>query len=922
MDTAPLSLPSSSDPARRSQLPLVAAVVPVGAGLIVWVTTGTTQALWFMALGPVMMGASLLDTARGRRRERKADAARVETAWAEVETEMRRRHAQERAQEERLHPDAAACLREPPLRDARPPGDDTGLVVGRGARPSAVRCQGGEDERAQEFRRRCAVLQDAPLVVPLGSGVCLRGPGPLVQAAARALVVQLCLRFSPNVLSLVGEETQRCALDVLPQCRMARRGGFRLAVEAEPSLGCGADAVIWTMPRDAEVPEGVTTVIDIEDPCSATLRTPHGLLDVRVEFLSAAQAAAAAERCGGRSDDKEAPGTAVELRNLPQPSPGQGLVVALGTGLDDAPAVVDIVEDGPHAIVTGMTGSGKSELLVSWVTALCSEHGPEKVSFLLADFKGGTAFDRLRSLPQVAGVLTDLDETEARRGVASLAAEMRRRESVLAAAGARDVRETDLARLVIVVDEFAALLQEHAELAAVFTDVAARGRALGMHLILGTQRAAGVIRDALATNCPLRISLRVAEAADSRAVLGTSEAAELPGGPEGRGRALLRRAQDEGPRAVRIALTDDDLIERAAERWAGAASAAAPWQPALPTQLPLAALLPGRGRQEARSQDAPLLVIGRADDPEQQTQPLEVLHPGRERGLVILGAPGTGRTAALRAIAAQRPEAAWFPHDPEDALDRLAAWSEGGRPLPAVVLADDLDLLHASLPLEYAQEFVQRWEQLVRSSRAVTWVLTAGRAVGPLARVLDALPRRALLRMATRAEHLAAGGEVADFRRDRPPGRAVLGEREMQFAWTDSAEAPPATAVSADSPHVWLPETETTGLVSPGAPGLVAAFTAAHPEWDVQPLGQEWSRRGKPLILVADAETWQRHWAQWQRVRTEGEVLIRAERPSELRHLVGIRALPPYARPDAARAWSVIGDRPPRRVILPTLERR
>lgn len=742
MDPTPISLPSPAAPSRRRSLPLVAAVVPVGVGVALWLTTGAVHALWFAALGPLMIGASLIDGARSRRRERKAEGARLRLAWAEAETELQRRHEVERAHAERRHPGAAACVRERPLRDAQPPGRETALVVGRGRRPSAVRCAGGDDERAQAFRQRCAVLEDAPAVVPLGRGVCLRGARPLVEAAARALVLQLCLRYSPAHLSVVVEDPVMTGLAMLPHAGRLRGRGFRLAVSAGASRARAADAVIWTIPPGGDVPEGITTVIDIQEPDVATLRTAEGVEDIAVECLSAGQAAAVAELCGAPEDEEDPAAAGLSIESVPQPPAGAGLAVALGRGTGEGPVAVDIVGDGPHAIVTGMTGAGKSELLVTWVAALCASHGPERVTFLLADFKGGTAFDRLRSLPHVVGVITDLDETEARRGVASLAAEMRRRESVLAAAGARDIREVDLARLVIVVDEFAAMLQDHAELAAVFTDVAARGRALGMHLILGTQRAAGVIRDALAANCPLRISLRVAEATDSRAVLGSAAAAELPGGIDGRGRALLRRPQDDAPLPLRIALTDDAFLRRIAAHGAGSPSPVPPWHPALPTRLPLAELLAALEDEHRGRTSRSLLVLGRADDPANQTQPLELLRPRRERGLVVLGAPGTGRTTVLRVIAAQHPAAVWFPGDPEAAMDQLAAWLDGGVTLPDLVLADDLDGIHAELPLEYAQEFVLRWEKLVRSTPSVSWILTASRATGPLARVLDAVPRR------------------------------------------------------------------------------------------------------------------------------------------------------------------------------------
>lgn len=227
-----------------------------------------------------------------------------------------------------------------------------------------------------------------------------------------------------------------------------------------------------------DVPAGITTVIDIVEPRRATLRTPTGSQAVAVECVSRAQAEIVSVELARRDDETDAIPDAVLLSELEQTSAGGGLVATIGRG-ERANITVDIVGDGPHAIVTGMTGTGKSELLVSWVTAIATAHGPDEVTFVLADFKGGTAFEPLSALPQVAAVITDLDDQGARRGVSSLTAELRRRERVLAAAGARDVSGVSMPRLIIVVDEFAALLTEHPELGAVFIDIAARGRASG-----------------------------------------------------------------------------------------------------------------------------------------------------------------------------------------------------------------------------------------------------------------------------------------------------------------------------------------------------------------------------------------------------------------------------------------------------------
>ncbi|MFK3679490.1 FtsK/SpoIIIE domain-containing protein [Microbacterium sp. NPDC090218] len=913
MDSLPITLPTAPAPSRRAPLPFVAAVVPIAGGVALWLITGSLFALCFAALGPLMMAASFLDSARGRRRERRQGDAQAEQDWAAAEAELIRRHREEREALWLRLPDVSVCLTQPPLRGIAPPDPETAVVMGSGSAASGVRTVGSDDARGRSFQERCSVLEHAPIAVPLGGGICVRGAQPIIRAVARALVVQLSLRFSPAQLSLVGTGLEECGLDELPHARRARRGGFRVGVGSRESGRVEADALIWLASADAEVPEGITTVLDVVEPGGARLRTPNGTTIVAAECLSLAQARVIAGQHAASADIADELPATVSLRELKQPTAGNGLAAVVGRSVQ-GDVVVDIVEDGPHAIVTGTTGTGKSELLVTWVTAIAAQHGPDRVTFILADFKGGTAFEPLRELRQVAAVITDLDEDGARRGVSSLTAELRRREGVLAAAGARDVSEVRMPRLVIVVDEFAALLAEHPDLGAVFTDVAARGRALGMHLILGTQRAAGVVRDALAANCPLRISLRVGDAADSRAMIGTDAASELPGGADSRGLGLVRRPSDAEPVTMRIALTGAAELRAAGVRWSAEAPPRSPWLPALPPRLPLADLV-GASRQVP--DDA--IVLGRADDPARQAQPLELLRCGQERGIVFLGGPGSGRTTALRALAAQQPGSAWVPSDPEGAWDLIDAWVTGRKRAPSLVLCDDADALLSTFPSEFAQQFAQRWEQLLRAGAEATFALTATKAAGALGRVLDALPRRALLRMGTRVEHLAAGGEASAFLRDRGPGRARIGDREVQLAWVD-AGSDGRTAKPAED--VWSPSCAVTAIVSAGAGSLASRLRDAHPGFEVVLPGAEPSAPKGPRILVADADTWQRNWSTWQHIRAEGEVVIRAEQQADLRQLAGVRELPPYARPHAGRAWSVRGAASPRRVIIPQLAPR
>lgn len=918
MDLEPLTLPAKAEEPRRQPIPILAAVVPIAAGVALWLITGSVFSLCFAALGPLMIGASLLDGLRGRRRARRKSAEEETEGWRTVEQELRRRHRRERRELWRAHPDAASSVQDPPLRDLQPIDETMPIVIGSGARSSAVRVVGGDDDRARSFRERASKVADSPVVLPVGRGVCLRGPLPVVSATARALVVQLCLRHSPAQLALSGNGLAPLGLDGFPHAGRPRRGAWRLAVVMGDDEAMEAAAQIRLSGTDGEVPAGITTVVDVTEPSCAGLRTTAGSEQIAVECLSQPQAVAIAASSIEREGEAAQLPDAVALSELVGPTTGSGLNAAIGrTETEDV--VLDLVDDGPHAIVTGMTGSGKSELLVTWIVSMTLVHRPEEVSFVLADFKGGTAFDPLRDLPHVAAVMTDLDDEGARRGVESLTAELRRREALLADLGVRSVAEAagHLGRLVIVVDEFAALLQEHPDLAVVFTDIAARGRALGMHLILGTQRAAGVIRDALAANCPLRVSLRVTEGADSRLVIGSDDAAELPGGSASRGLAFVRRPQDSAPVAVRVALTGAGDLRTAGGRWGDAAAPTSPWLPPLPRRLTLEEL------RSAGHPDDGAVLLGLCDEPEHQRQTPVMLRPGVDRGIAVIGGGGSGRSATVRVLAAQSHRAVMVPADPESAWDLIAALDDGNAAAPELLLCDDLDQLVASFPVEHGQVLLERLERSIRAAaaRRCTVVVTTSRVSGQLARVIEALPRRMLLRTGTKLEHLAAGGDNDGYRRDRPAGRARIDEREVQIAWADAAVA--GGSPDSGAAMRWVPSADVVGVVAPGVRRAVEALRSAQVDFEVTAVGDQATEpiEASPRrIIVGDAESWQRHWSLWQRIRVDGEMLVLAECPAELRSLAGYRELPPYAQTHRGRAWSIHDGRAPRRVVVPQLD--
>ena len=216
---------------------------------------------------------------------------------------------------------------------------------------------------------------------------------------------------------------------------------------------------------------------------------------------------------------------------------------------EDGPLMIDLVHDGPHALLAGTTGAGKSELLRTLVASLAYSVHPSELNFVLIDYKGGSAFDVCTELPHVVGSVTDLDPHLGDRARISLEAELHHREVLLRAAGASDISAyqqsggTELPRLFIVVDEFAAMTTDLPDFVDCLVDIAQRGRSLGVHVLLATQRPAGIIKDNIRANTNLRLSLRVQSDADSKDVIESNEAAGLPRNRPGRG--LVRKGPDE-----------------------------------------------------------------------------------------------------------------------------------------------------------------------------------------------------------------------------------------------------------------------------------------------------------------------------------------------------------------------------------------
>jgi S-DNA-T family DNA segregation ATPase FtsK/SpoIIIE len=400
----------------------------------------------------------------------------------------------------------------------------------------------------------------------------------------------------------------------------------------------------------------------------------------------------------------------LDLIGMPNPSPelvlaawqrrGRTTKVPIGVGADGR-YIIDVSADGPHGLVAGTTGAGKSEFLQTLIAVLAVANRPDAMTFVLIDYKGGSAFKDCARLPHTVGMVSDLDGHLTVRALASLGAELKRREELLLHAGAKDIEDywdarqlkddlEPIPRLMLIIDEFAAMVAELPDFVHGLIDIARRGRSLGVHLILATQRPAGVVSADIRANTNLRIALRVTSSDESADVIDTRDAAFIakstpgrcyirsgasspvavqsariggrrPGaGPatsaarivpvpwRGLGRTLPAAPSagtDEINMATDLSALADAVV--AANARAGLPAQRRPWLEPLPELVTLADLPACR----AGRADIPPIPYGLTDLPQRQAREPLTLDFAQAGHLVIAGAARTGRSTLLRTLA-------------------------------------------------------------------------------------------------------------------------------------------------------------------------------------------------------------------------------------------------------------------------------
>lgn len=421
---------------------------------------------------------------------------------------------------------------------------------------------------------------------------------------------------------------------------------------------------------------------------------------------------------------------------------------------------------GPHGLVAGTTGSGKSEIIQSYIISLGVNFHPYEVAFLLIDYKGGGMANLFKNMPHLLGTITNLDGAQSMRALASIKAELQKRQRLF---GEHDVNHINqyqklykqgkatepMPHLFLISDEFAELKSEQPEFMKELVSTARIGRSLGIHLILATQKPSGVVDDQIWSNSKFKLALKVQNASDSNEILKTPDAAEitLPG------RSYLQVGNNEIYELFQSAwsgadyvpdkestdyidttiyaindlgqydiLTEDlsgldkkdDLTKLPSELDAvidhiheyteasGIEALPRPWLPPLPERIFAQDLHPVNFEEAWKEPKKPLqATIGLLDQPELQAQVPLTLDLTKDGHVAVFSSPGFGKSTFLQSLVMDLARQ----HNPEQLHVYLLDFGTNGL-LPLAKLPHTVDLLNIDNE-EKLRKFTNRMNELI-----------------------------------------------------------------------------------------------------------------------------------------------------------------------------------------------------------------
>ncbi|WP_181036051.1 FtsK/SpoIIIE domain-containing protein [Arthrobacter sp. N199823] len=601
--TAPLAIPQTSRSSRASVALLLTGLLPLLMGTALAMFTGSMMFLAFAAMGAVTVLVPLLGGSKRRRSFRDdvaravvRDAERAERVFPDAATIVLNA-----SNSQNVPPTAARTAASAPISGSGPGAPGLALRVGLGSRSAHIVA----DPPDPGFT--APRVHSLPFVVPLSTEpLIISGPAGVALSLLNFVLMQLDAATVPVVV-LGTPDSLPWAARFLPHTELAMSAEAAQRALTAMSRTVGAGRPGQEQPGEGPAPPCVLLIVGSVNfsgmQCSPHVRTVHVRMDTAgpagpsvgpstqatvqlqirgptiVGSFSGQEftpdgvtptvfAAHARRRAQSEAtQQQESPGS-LAINFLPLPDQctaasqaaawaacagGPLLPVLIGQS-SRGPTKFSFHHDGPHLLVGGTTGSGKSEFLRALVGSLAASHSPADLQFVFIDFKGGAGLGALEKLPHTSSLVTDLGGHGMDRTLASLRAELHRREAALSAAEVADSyayrihshqlgagsSHHAMAHLVIVVDEFRVLVDQFPDALAELMRIAAVGRSLGIHLVMATQRPQGAVNADIRANVTSSICLRVQSGFDSVDVIGSSVAANIA--VDTPGRAYISRA--------------------------------------------------------------------------------------------------------------------------------------------------------------------------------------------------------------------------------------------------------------------------------------------------------------------------------------------------------------------------------------------
>lgn len=333
-------------------------------------------------------------------------------------------------------------------------------------------------------------------------------------------------------------------------------------------------SIIYASQLEANLPENIKTIFKIDNYEQGTLVINEGKLvdkklklnHVDLELNNLSRRLSCLEHVKGMSNQIPDSITFFEMYKVNSPKDFniekrwmenqtyKTLAVPLGVRGKNDYVYLNLHEKahGPHGLVAGTTGSGKSEIIQSYILSLAVNYHPYEVGFLLIDYKGGGMASLFKDLPHLLGTITNLDGSESMRAMASIKSELARRQQIFNEYGVNHINQYNkllkngeakepIPHLFLISDEFAELKKEQPDFMSELVSAARIGRSLGIHLILATQKPSGVVDDQIWSNSKFKLALKVQNEGDSNEILKTSDAARITQA----GRAYLQVGNNE-----------------------------------------------------------------------------------------------------------------------------------------------------------------------------------------------------------------------------------------------------------------------------------------------------------------------------------------------------------------------------------------